>query len=176
MRIRLSVTLTLTSFVAFVAAQPGAAGELPAVRPPLAAVAPAASVCSAVPGALSFVPSPKPADSCNFCGGEDFCPQEGVRCSYAGTCTTGHDRCCNYTCVCDASCTSVSQLGQACAFQVPICPPICPPRTLCQISYCGSEGIRCVFNNTCGTGGCCNYDCGPDATCILPDPLPVNAC
>lgn len=173
MRIHLSAVLTATGLLALFAALPGAAGELPAAWLPLAAVAPAAGVCSAVPGASSLIPSPMPLQGCGFCGGEDFCPQTGVRCSYLGTCTSGPDHCCDYACVCDETCTTVSQLGQACAFQVP---PCCPPRTLCQKSYCGAEEVRCTFDGTCGAGGCCNYTCGPDSSCTLPDPLPPNAC
>jgi hypothetical protein len=174
MRINLSVVVTATSLMVFFGAFAGAAAEPPASWPALAAIA-QAGLCSTSSVALPVAPSPVPVQSCGFCDGGDFCPQAGVRCSYLGTCTSGQNHCCNYSCFCDATCTSVSQNGQACAFQVPSC-PTCPPRTLCQVSYCGGEGSRCTFNNTCGAGGCCNYDCAPDATCTLPDPLPQNAC
>jgi len=134
-----------------------------------------AGACVSFPSELSLSPAPIPLQSCGFCGGEDFCPQEGVRCSWQGTCEPGPNHCCNYSCQCDAACTSVSQPEEACSFEVPTCPQ-CPPRTLCQVSYCGDEGIRCTFSGTCGAGGCCGYDCAPDAGCTAPDPLPPNAC
>jgi hypothetical protein len=46
----------------------------------------------------------------------------------------------------------------------------------CEVSYCSGEGVRCTFNNTCGVGGCCNYSCAADPTCLGPDPCPLNAC
>lgn len=172
MRIHLSVVVTATSLMTLLAALPGAAGEPPSSWSPLAVVA-SAGVCSAPSGGLSLVPPALPLDSCNFCSGEDFCPQAWVRCSYLGTCTQGPDRCCNYACQCDSSCTTVSQPEEACALTIPF--GCCPRLPLCQRSYCGGEGIRCTFNG-CGPGGCCSYGCGPDATCTLPDPLPPNAC
>jgi hypothetical protein len=45
---------------------------------------------------------------------------------------------------------------------------------ICQ-SFCYAEEIRCVWAYY-GPGGCCEYTCGPDPTCILPDQLPVNMC
>lgn len=163
------------SLVVLYAALPGAAEEQAARESTPTTGAPPAGVCATLP-ALPFIdPSPVPVQGCGFCSGNDFCPESGVRCTWDGTCDRGSNHCCNYTCECDASCTSVSQPAEACSFQVPDCTG-CPPRTLCQTSYCGAEGILCTFNGTCGPGGCCNYDCGPNSSCTLPDPLPPNAC
>lgn len=50
------------------------------------------------------------------------------------------------------------------------------PPSLCQRSFCWDEGVRCFSNGT-GPGGCCSYDdCGPDLSCVAPDPLPPNIC
>jgi hypothetical protein len=155
MKNQLFVTVAVASSIVLFASVPAAAeGQAP-------------GVCATVPDVLSIGSSPVPLASCGFCSGEDFCPKVGIRCSWQGTCDKGPNHCCNYTCTCDGTCTSVSQLAEACPFQV--------PRVLCQVSYCGSEGIRCVFS-TLGPGCCCGYECGPDPTCILPDPLPPNAC
>lgn len=175
MRTQWLVAVTSASLVAICASLPGAAEEHTAKGLTLAVSVPAAGACLTEPTVDPIAPSPVPLEPCGFCTGVDFCPREGVRCSWQGTCEKGPDRCCHYSCQCDATCTSVSQLEEACAIQVPTCPQ-CPPRTVCQVSYCGAEGIRCTFNNTCGAGGCCNYDCAPDATCTLPDPVPPNAC
>lgn len=163
MKISLCVPVLAAALVASFAALPGTAeAQLP-------------GVCAELPAGPPLGSSPVQIQGCGFCSGEDFCPQEGVRCSWLATCTRGPDRCCEYVCECDESCTSVSQPEEACSFVTPTCPE-CPPRTVCQVSYCGGEGIRCTFDNTCGAGGCCNYACAPDATCTLPDPVPPNAC
>jgi len=165
MKRRLSVTLAVVTCLAVLTlCQPAGAQD----QPP-------AAICSAPSALLPFGSGPVPVQGCNFCTGEDFCPQSGVRCSFLGTCAKGGNRCCNYGCECDPTCTTVSQPDQVCSYQVPTC-PTCPRRTFCQVSYCGGEGIRCTHNGTCGPGGCCNYDCGVDLTCTLPDPLPPNAC
>ena len=42
-------------------------------------------------------------------------------------------------------------------------------------SYCAGEGLICVQTYS-GPGGCCGFECHEDASCVLPDPEPVNAC
>ena len=42
-------------------------------------------------------------------------------------------------------------------------------------SYCDSVGVRCSQIYT-GPGGCCAFECTPDAMCTAPDPLPPNGC
>lgn len=175
MKIRPSLAVLAASFVVLLASVPAAAEEQSAPGAPDAAAG-APELCSVLPVALPKLPAPSPVASCGFCSGADFCPQSGVRCTWDGSCTHGSSQRCNYTCGCDATCTTVSQVEEACSVEVPVCPPECPRKPVCQASYCGEEGIRCSFNGTCGSGGCCNYDCAPDATCILPDPLPINAC
>lgn len=144
-----------------------------AETPGMADTGPAAAVCVQPPAAanagreaLAAAPLVKRCGPCLVA----FCPKSGVRCTFASTCGSGG--CCNYTCVCDASCTTVGEAINACDLQVPPCLS-CGP---CEASYCAEEGTRCSFNNTCGPGGCCNYECAPDATCTGIDPLPVNAC
>lgn len=69
---------------------------------------------------------------------------------------------------------------------MPLCLPtaaaIAPPAAIppflflgsgfCQTSYCGDIGIRCV---NVGSGKCphCDYDCGPDNSCLGQDQLPT---
>ncbi len=175
MKIRPSLAVLAASLVVLLASVPAVAEELAAPGVPTAATGPQ-ELCSVLPAALPILPAPVPVSGCGFCSGDDFCPESGVRCTWDGTCDHGQPHCCNYTCECDDTCTSVSQLEEACSIEVPLCPPKCPRTPVCQATYCGDEGIRCNFNGTCGPGGCCNYDCGPDASCILPDPLPINAC
>jgi hypothetical protein len=50
---------------------------------------------------------------------------------------------------------------------------VCPG---CPASYCSGEGVRCNLTGPCGPGGCCNYSCVTDMTCIAPDPCPENLC
>jgi hypothetical protein len=129
-----------------------------------------------LPPSLSS-PEPSPMAPCNFCDQNDFCPQRGVRCSFVA-CTTGPDRCCEYDCVCDITCTTVSSPpANTCALQIPSgCrDPNCTiggTHTLCVKTFCSETFVRCTWNGTCGASGCCNYDCAPDPTCSGPDPLP----
>ena len=51
----------------------------------------------------------------------------------------------------------------------------CDRPPLCQTDYCDGDGVRCIFSYG-GPGGCCGYECVPDASCPAPDPLPPNAC
>ena len=172
MKLRPSVVFVAASFVLLLAVHSSSAQEA-ATGAPVDTFQTSAGACSDLATIFPLRVAPIPAAGCGFCSGADFCPKQGVRCTYQGTCQGGSAHCCEYTCRCDETCTTVSQSAEACTYEVPYC---CSPGTFCQVSYCGSEGIRCTYNGTCGPGGCCGYTCAPDATCILPDPLPPNAC
>jgi hypothetical protein len=76
-----------------------------AVSPLCAAgVAPAAEVAIGAPGAQ---PAQTTCGPCLL----DFCPQVGVRCSFTGC---GRNNCCDYSCVCDATCTNAGIPGNIC--------------------------------------------------------------
>jgi hypothetical protein len=51
----------------------------------------------------------------------------------------------------------------------------------CVATYCKEPGVRCTFNNTCGSGDCgsvcCNYTCiDDDPTCTTADAPPPSVC
>lgn len=112
---------------------------------------------------------------CMFCESSpaSFKPRFGEICDYAGTCEQGSNSCCNYTCRCGVSDGGDPVPAAAC---LPLNDPGCCPQgsQVCEVSYCGNEGVRCVANG-CGVG-CCLYGCGPDPTCTAPDPIPSTAC
>jgi hypothetical protein len=97
----------------------------------------------------------------------------GVICTYAGDCEKGQDPCCYYSCGCGVGNGGDPVPAAAC---LPLDDPGCCAngRGLCQVSYCESEGVRCIANG-CGVG-CCLYGCQPDESCTAPDPVPSTAC
>lgn len=55
-----------------------------------------------------------------------------------------------------------------------ITPPDCGP---CPTHYCTGEGVGCMWNSSCGGGGCCNYTCNVSIpSCTGVDPCPEEAC
>jgi len=111
-------------------------------------------------------PSPEPmAPNCPHCQ-DSFCPVTGVRCDIS-SCTGGKNGCCNYTCQCDSSCTSVSIPSNACSYTTPCC---AGPG---YVEFCRYVDNKCTATGC--AGNCWSYSC-QDEACSDPPFCPPNAC
>lgn len=116
-------------------------------------------------GADQGVPGEPMAPNCPHCQ-DSFCPVNGVRCDIS-SCTNGKNGCCNYTCQCDSSCTSVSIPSNACEYTTPCCvgPGI--------VEFCRYVDNKCTATGC--AGNCWSYSC-QDEPCTDPPSCPPNAC
>ena len=95
---------------------------VPASAQDIAPGNPQATLCSTESSALfpSEVLAPAPGEAQTTCGPciLDTCAAENVRCSFVGC---GLNDCCEYSCVCDPTCTSGNIPGGSCPMRLPIC-------------------------------------------------------
>ncbi len=63
------------------------------------------------------------------------------------------------------------KIGHLEVIPAPVETCLCSP-----VDYCADAGLLCVFTNTCGPSGCCNYGCSSDPSCTAADPVPSGAC
>ncbi|HEV8376147.1 MAG TPA: hypothetical protein VGR38_07960 [Candidatus Polarisedimenticolia bacterium] len=111
-------------------------------------------------------PTPEPmAPSCNQCT-NSFCPVNGVRCNLSN-CENGAHGCCNYSCSCDATCTTVSLPENVCTYSTPCC------AGLGITSFCKFVDVKCYATGC--AGSCWSYEC-VDEPCYPVDNCPPNAC
>ena len=110
-------------------------------------------------------PAPEPVSQCSQCE-QSFCSVSGVRCTLTD-CENGAHGCCNYSCVCDPSCTTVSIPSNACTYSKPCC---AGPG---QLRFCKYVDVECVATGC--EGSCWSYECHA-APCSDNFNCPPNAC